>query len=489
MICISINQESRRLALADMLNASRFGDLLEIRLDRFGKAPDLGELLAARPKPVIMACRRVQDGGFWEGSEAERQAVLRQCIVGKADYVEIELDIADAIRPFPPAKRLISYTNLQETPADLAQIYDEARTKKPDVIKLVTLARTPEEAWPLVQILARATVPTVVVGLGKPGVMLSVLSQKLKAPWVYAALERGMEAYPGQVVVDDLEQVYHFSSLQPTTRLIGVTGFTERELISVASLNAVFERIEAAIRCLPIAVGDVKVFRKIIDATKLMGVVIDPANQGRLLEIEPELHGVAKSLRAVDLLIQKNDAWHGVHVASQAWTEALTTAMQKQFNPTAPFKDRFVMLVGVNTPAKVLAKEVQAGGGNAIIASTKRKEAAALAAEVGCRFIAHEALYSTNHDVLVLCDQESVEGRDLNLRPSYLKPGMLVMDLSAGVRETPLLREARARSCAIVNPLELLMQLLQLQTQRLTGKSVPREILQKAIPERFLQED
>ena len=45
MICISIAQESRRLALADMLNAARQCDLLEVRLDRFGKAPDLGELL------------------------------------------------------------------------------------------------------------------------------------------------------------------------------------------------------------------------------------------------------------------------------------------------------------------------------------------------------------------------------------------------------------------------------------------------------------
>ena len=64
------------------------------------------------------------------------------------------------------------------------------RTKYPDVIKLVTLARTPEEAWPLVQILAKSTTPTVVVGLGKQGIMLSILSKKLGAPWVYAALER-----------------------------------------------------------------------------------------------------------------------------------------------------------------------------------------------------------------------------------------------------------------------------------------------------------
>ena len=148
MICISINQESRRLAMFDMFNAAGQCDLLEIRLDRFGKAPEVGEILANKPKPVIMSCRRPQDGGFWDGTEEERLALLRQCIISKADYVEIELDVADQIRRFPPAQRVIAYTNMSETPADLLDIYDECRSKNPDVIKLVTLTRTPKRPGP-----------------------------------------------------------------------------------------------------------------------------------------------------------------------------------------------------------------------------------------------------------------------------------------------------------------------------------------------------
>src|SRR5437588_4103933 len=129
MICISIAQESRRFALVDMLNAAPQCDLLEVRLDRFGKAPEITELLEAKPRPVIMSCRRPRDGGAWDGTEDERLAVLRQCIISKADYVEIELDVADQIRKFPPAKRVISYTNLKETPADIAEIYAQAQTK------------------------------------------------------------------------------------------------------------------------------------------------------------------------------------------------------------------------------------------------------------------------------------------------------------------------------------------------------------------------
>src|SRR5262245_46061239 len=318
MICISINQESRRLALVDMHNAAPQCDLLEIRLDRFGKAPEIGELLAAKPKPVIMSCRRPQDGGAWDGSEQERLAILRQCIISKADYVEIDLDVADDIRPFPPAQRVISYTNLKETPEEIADIYAEMRTKKPDVIKLTTLARTPEEAWPLVQILARASIPTVIVGLGKPGVMLTVLGRKIGAPWTYAALERGMEACPGQPTVHDLEAVYHYRSIERSTRLIGVSGFEERQAATIAALNAALAHLNLPSRCWPLAIGNLKLFRKVLDAVKLNGVVVDEPHQSAILQIATELDPAAQQAHAADLIVHKNDKWHGYYTRGQA---------------------------------------------------------------------------------------------------------------------------------------------------------------------------
>ena len=490
MICISINQESRRYAMADMVNAKLFGDVLEMRLDRFGKSPDIGEMIGSRTKPLIMVCRRPADGGFWDGTEVERLAVLRQCIISKSDYVEIELDAADDIRPFPPSKRVISYTNLSETPIDILDIYEEMKLKRADVIKLVTLARTPEEAWPLVQILAKSVVPTVVVGLGKPGIMLAILSRKLGAPWVYAALERGLEAYPGQPTVEDLRDIYRLQDIEKTTRLIGVTGFGEREQITVAALNAAFAHLGLAFRCLPMGVGNMKVFRKIIDAAKLAGAVIDAENQSSIVEIQPELHGLAKDTQAADLLIQKNSAWHGMHVSGQAWINALKNALKKRNPGDNPFKDRFILLAGLNGAACILASEVQRLGGNLIIATNHKKAGQAVAAAIGCRYIPYEAMYVTLHDVLVICDEERDEKLGRNgIHAGYLKQGMIVIDLTAGAQRTQLLRDAEARGCAIVEPLELTLDLLELQAKTLTGKPVPREVLKSAIPARFLEEE
>lgn len=485
MLCISINSESRRLALVDMFNAARQCDLLEVRLDRFGKAPEIGEILANKPKPVIMSCRRTQDGGFFEDTEQERLAILRQCIISKADYVEIELDVADDIRRFPPSQRVICYTNLKETPPDILDIYEEAKTKSPDVIKLTTLARTPEEAWPLVQILAKAAVPTVVVGLGKAGVMLSLLGKKIGAPWAYAALERGMEAYPGQATVHDLTTIYRIGDIDRNTRFVAVTGFGAMELCTAAALNAALVHAQMPFRCLPMGVGNVKLFRKVMDAVKLGAAVIDTEHQAQIVDIGAELHGMAKQTKAADLLIYKGEVWHAFHNACSVWIAALTEAMKAKSGADNPIKDRIIVVVGLTGPARILAAEIQRQGGNAIIASYQKKAGIQLAQELGCRFVLFEALYSTMHDTLIVCDEEkdpTAKGRQ-GVHSGYLKAGMTVMDLTAGLNRSKLLHDAADRGCQVVEPRKMFLQLLEQHARSLTGKQPPADVMAAALPE------
>jgi 3-dehydroquinate dehydratase / shikimate dehydrogenase len=475
MICITIAQESRRFALVDMRNAAPQCDLLEVRLDRFGKAPELGELLAAKPKPVILSCRRRQDGGEWDGTEDERLALLRQCIIARADHVEIELDVADQVRPFPGSKRVISYTNLSETPANIAEIYAQAQTKHPDVVKLTTLARTPEEAWPLVQILAKPALPTVVVGLGKPGVMLSVLGKKIGAPWTYAALEKGMEAYPGQPTVNDLKTVYHFDAIDRSTRFVGVTGFEEREYAHVALFNAALAHLGSPNRCLPLGVGNVRLFRKVLEAVKMQAVAVDEAHRASMTELATQLQGAAERLGAADLILPQSDGWHGLFVLDRAVASGLETIK--------PLRGRAVMLVGVNALAREVGRRLVKYGAMLVVASRDREAAQKLAHELQCRHVQFEAVYTTLHDVLVYCCEESAAGARAGgpLHAGYLKPGMAVADLTAGLKRTPLLREAAARGCSVLPPGRLLVEHVLHQVKYVTGQDVPRKPLLEAL--------
>jgi 3-dehydroquinate dehydratase/shikimate dehydrogenase len=495
MICISIAQESRRLALVDMHNASKQCDLLELRLDCFAKSPDIKELMQHKPKPIIFSCRRPEDGGNWKGSEADRLALLRQCIVSKAEYVEIELDVADQIRKFPPSKRVITYTNVKETPPDIADIYARAQTKDPDIIKLATVARAPEEAWPLLYILAKAEVPTVVAGLGKPGVMLSVLGKKIGAPWAYAALEKGMEAYPGQPTVRELEDVYHYRAIDRSTRFIGVTGFGTREYATVAVINALLGNLGFNRRCLPLALGSIPLFHKMLEAVRLKGLIVDPEHHGTLLRVAASLSPSAEQAQAADLFLRQNEKWRGYNVFGQAGVAALEAVMRAKSSASEPLQGRVVLIVGMTAMTRALACEVKERGGVLIIASHNRTAAQELAKTLECRHVAFEALYTTMHDVLVVCDHEKelskAKGRssEPGIRAGYLRPGMTVMDLTASFGQAQFVREAAAHGCQVVLPRQVLREQLALQARKITGKDIPLDVLDEKLTNALGEED
>src|SRR5205085_12572977 len=95
MLCIAVAPESRRLGKVDRFNAAPQCDLIEFRLDRLGKEPDLKEMMEGISKPILVSCRRQADGGNWDGTEDERLVQLRTVIITGPAYVELELDIAD----------------------------------------------------------------------------------------------------------------------------------------------------------------------------------------------------------------------------------------------------------------------------------------------------------------------------------------------------------------------------------------------------------
>jgi 3-dehydroquinate dehydratase/shikimate dehydrogenase len=474
MICISIAQESQLLALVDMHNAAPQCDLLEVRLDRFDRPDDIALLLARKTRPVILSCRRGEDGGDWLGREEERLAILRQCLASKADYVEIELDVADQVLPAPPAKRVISYTNLVETPADLHEIYARALSKSPDVVKLTIPARSPEEVWPVVQVLVRPTAPTVVVGVGRPGVMLALLARKTGAPWVYAALERGMESYYEQPTIRDLEQVYHYRAIDRTTHFVGVTGFGELQQVTTALLNAAFASLGLAVRCLPVEIGDARVFRNVLEAVKVDSAVIDPEHQSAIREVVDVVKPSAQAVGGVDFIGRHEGSWQGHHLLSRAAEAALVETLRAGGAGERPLQGRTVVLVGIGGLSRVLAVRVQQGGGTPILAGENTYEGQELAKATGCRFLHIEDLHSSPYDVLVRCD-------GTKLHPGYLRAGMTVLDLTALPRISTLLSEAAQRGVRTVPPRQVLVELTARQARAITGQDVAREVLLEAL--------
>ena len=474
MICISIANKSRRFALVDLFNAAPQCDLVEVRLDYFDQAANISELLAHKQKPVIMTCRRAEDGGEWMGQEEQRLALLRQCIVSKADYVEIELDVADKIPALPPSKRVISYINLVEIPDDLPRIYQQALTKNPDIVKLTVPARTPEEVWPVVQILAKPAVPTVVVGVGKPGIMLALLG----ARWEPLGSTR-----PSNREWKPITSSPPFATWRRSTT---TTRSTEprplRRSPALASCNS--RTWPCSIPSLPTWASGSAVcpWRSVIASfSAKCWTSSRPEVRSSIRPISP-LSGrwwrsskpSATQAQAVDLMTHADGKWVGSYLFGSAVFFALHETLPAGKSAEKPLAGRVFLLVGVNHGTRILAVKTQQAGGVPLLTSSTISAAEELAKTLGCRSIPEEARSTTPYDVLVRCDETVVP-------PEVLKPGTVVMDLTTLPRPSPLLAEAEQRGCRVVGVQQILLQLVSCQVRNIVRQEVPREVLLEAL--------
>jgi 3-dehydroquinate dehydratase/shikimate dehydrogenase len=147
--------------------------------------------------------------------------------------------------------------------------------------------------------------------------------------------------------------------------------------------------------------------------------------------------------------------------------------------------------VGLTPLGRLLGHEVKRHGAHVIVCSHDRKAGQQMAQELDCRSVQFEALYTTSHDVLIVCDEEKDEGLGrgaTGVHPGYLKPGMVVMDLTAALRRTPLLQGAADRGCLVLEPQDLLLDQIEVQSRKISGKDIPREVLLNAIPEHLREE-
>lgn len=227
MLALALAAPDTDAALAAMHEAAGRADLAELRLDLMAEF-DLSRLLAGRPLPVIVTCRPPREGGQWQGSEAERLAVLRQAAALGADYVDLEWDAAHEIASLDRSRTrvILSRHDFAAMPADLAARAASLWAAGADVVKLVGMARGLADCAPVLRLLAEATRPTIAIAMGEHGLLTRVLALRYPhALLSFAAPDPSGPAggtAPGQITLGAMLDLYRVRAISQRTRLIGL---------------------------------------------------------------------------------------------------------------------------------------------------------------------------------------------------------------------------------------------------------------------------
>lgn len=216
-VCIPVIAAELPDALAALARIQARGWLAELRLD-YLRQPQVEPLLAARRGPVIVTSRLAREGGRWRGPERDRQRLLAAALAAGAEYVDIEWTADPDWRRDMLARRgrtriILSWHDLTGTPppARLQEIWQALHQEGADIVKIVTLARTPADCLPVLALIpaSRAAGQEIIAFcMGAAGRYSRAVAPLLGAYLTFAVLEHGQESAPGQLTVSELQQLW-----------------------------------------------------------------------------------------------------------------------------------------------------------------------------------------------------------------------------------------------------------------------------------------
>ncbi len=475
MICISVTPTSRQLAKVDIFNAAANADLVEVCVDHLAKEPDFPELLEGRKKPILISCRRKHEGGHWEGTEEQRLALLRQAIVAGPEYIELELDVAKSIPRFGKTKRVISHTRMDKALGNVEDVIEEAKKVHADVVKFTWPTPTLDAAWPLLATVSKKRdIPVVGQGMGRAGVTFSLLGRKHGSPWMYAALEKGMEAFEGQSTVWDLDEIYGWKEIDSATRFIGVVGLDQYGTATTQALNAGFRKLGLNMRCLPLSIGGFDRLGQMLDILKINALLVSPRFSDFTFGFAATADEAAKESRFCDILVKQDAGWTAYNTTWRAALKAIEDKLGRKSPEERPLDRRNVLVVGGTPLASSIAWGIQRRKGVLSVTAPDDKAAQQIAAKYGCRHVLFANLYDTLSDLVVIADPAIVAGhKKTELNATYLRPHMAVCDVSHLPEETEFLREGRSRGCNVVEPAAIFGDQLGSLFKSLTGRDLP----------------
>jgi 3-dehydroquinate dehydratase/shikimate dehydrogenase len=490
MICVSIARSQHQAMIETHRTlVSQGAKLVELRLDYLGASPDLRRLLADRPSPVVICCRRKRDGGRWAGTEEERQTLLRAAIADGVEYVDLEEDIAAQIPRFGHTKRIISFHDFRKTPEDLQAIYERMSRLDPDIIKIVTMANHPCDNFRLLRLVAAAKIPTIGFCMGEIGIPSRILTLKFGAPFTYASFSEERILAPGQLSFQQMKDIYHCEQINRDTEVYGVIADPVGHSLSPLIHNAAFRRFGLNKVYVPIRVPREALWQFLTEAPGMgiRGLSVTIPHKEAVLEKLTMADSAVRGIGAANTLIFQDGEVYGYNTDYRAAMDSLHEALGIPPEMSSPLAGKKALVLGAGGVGRAMVYGLLRRGAEVTVTDGDDSRARNLAEAFGCRAVEWTRRYSVQADILI-------NGTPVGMHPNvdetpydgrYLRPGMLVFDAVYNPENTLLIKQAREAGCKVITGVEMFVRQACLQFKLFTGIDGPadlmREVIRKAI--------
>ncbi len=467
-------------------------DLVEMRLDYIGRHIDLSRLLADRRCPIVITCRRREDGGRWEKTEDERLMILRSAIASGVDFVDLEEDIAESVPRYGSTKRIISHHNFERTPEDLEEVHARLAALDADVVKIATLANSFTDCIRMMRLAETADVPTIGICMGDIGVVTRILALRFGAPFTYTTLSSDRKIAPGQIPFETMRDVYRPQTIDPETKLFGVVADPVAHSLSPQIHNAAFQTSNVNYRYLPFRIGadELPLFLQWCKEFGLGGLSVTIPHKEAMIELVSEAESACAGIGALNTVSINDMDATGYNTDYRAAMDCLQEALQTQktmqnveTDSQDLFRGRGVLLLGAGGVAHAIGYGLRQRGAIVAVTSRTDERAEALARTLGGRALPWNARYDIRPGILVNCTPVGMHP-DVDRTPydkDKFDPDMIVFDTVYNPEQTLFIKDARTAGCFVINGLDMFVRQAAYQYKLFTGLEPPTDVMRATV--------
>lgn len=486
-IVASVFAETPGQVLAAAKAAAMDGaDWLELRLDLWPATHDLPALLRAVPLPVLVACRRPEDGGMYRGTSAERRALLTAAIGAGAQGLDLEID-----EPWVPPLggtrlRLVvrSFHSLTGVPRQLDEIVARLRSFPSTVAKLVVTAHDLADAAPIQRLLAatdQVQHPTVAFAMGRTAWPTRILAAMHGAPLVYGSVAGQRSTAPGQLPVTLLAGLYRVASLGPRTELYGLFGNPALHSLGPWLHNRVFRRLGRDAVYLPFETARPHDVLAMLPADRLRGWSVTAPFKEVLAEACQRLAPSAEATGVVNTTVGEN---HGMRAGHNTDVAGVIEALQTAEVGTG--HGRLGAVLGTGGAARAGAVALRELGFAVAMLGRSHDRVGAFAAATGVQLaeFSAAALRRLEPAVILQATPLGSRGGDESVRPlpDYrFAPGTVVLDMVYQPRWTRFLVDARRDGAVPIPGAAMFLGQARAQVRLFTGAELPVATLRELL--------
>lgn len=486
MLCVTIARTRHKHTINEHLDVAAQGaKLVELRLDYIGRSIDLARLLKDRPTPVVVTCRRKEDGGRWERTEEERLMLLRQAIALGIEYVDLEEDTALKIPRYGKTKRIVSMHNFEGTPEDLEGIHASLSKLDADIVKIAVKANSFHDAARMLDLMRNAQVPTIGISMGEYGSLTRILATRFGAPFTFCVFNTDRRVAPGQLSFHEMKHVYRADTIGPNTKLFGVVADPVAHSYSPLLHNASFEASGLDYRYVPFRVApeDLSYFVKWCQREKIGGLSVTIPHKQAILPLLTQAESAAQGIGACNTVVFNGEELIGYNTDYRAAMDCLNEALAKSDNRANPFQGLSVLLLGSGGVSRAIGYGLAQRQALITVCGRNHEACEALAKELNGKWIPWEDRHKIQPNILV-------NGTPIGMFPDMdsspyktasLTSNTLTFDTIYNPEQTLFIKGARSAGSPVITGLQMFVRQAAYQYRLFTGLVPPIDVMVKTL--------